>query len=309
MATSTINNGVGEDYGDISTWEAATDNDLVSATTTEIGECYTTDGDISDSFTAAGANTNSSYYRTLTAASGHRHGGLEGTGVVVAQTVNWGPLAKINEAYFVIEHLRLRNTGTSGSVYCLEVNQATAVARYILSHDCVYGFHCDAGADWYRCICKDMLNDGVQAFAGNFYNCTVYNCSNGFYRKDYATVVCKNCISVGNSGSDWANGASGSWGASDYNISDDGTEPGANSSQTTQNLTTEFFESAADCHLRSGSDAVGAGTNLGSPYDTDIDGDSVTGDWDVGADQYEIVAASGDSFPGWVTKSKHYLRR
>ena len=41
-----------------------------------------------------------------------------------------------------------------------------------------------------------------------------------------------------------------------------------------------------DFHLTSGSPAIDGGANLGSPYDTDKDGNSRGSSWDIGAYEY-----------------------
>ena len=44
-------------------------------------------------------------------------------------------------------------------------------------------------------------------------------------------------------------------------------------------------EGSEDLHLKSGSDLIDAGTDLSSYFTDDIDGQSRTGAWDIGADE------------------------
>ena len=82
---------------------------------------------------------------------------------------------------------------------------------------------------------------------------------------------------------------------SDYNLSTDTTAPGSNS--VTSATLADIYESATgtiNLHLKSGSPAIDAGTDLGtSPtgVNIDIDGrnrDSEGDTWDIGADEYVV---------------------
>jgi hypothetical protein len=101
---------------------------------------------------------------------------------------------------------------------------------------------------------------------------------------------------------------SGSWHAdTDYNLATDSTAPGSNSvnSATLANI----YESATgtvNLHLKSGSPAIDAGTDLGTTptgVNIDIDGrdrDAEGDTWDIGADEYVVngieVTPSAASF-------------
>ena len=60
VVTSTI--GSGKDYATVAAWEAATDNDLVTATETHIGVLH---DQVTETVTFDGATTDSTYYRQL----------------------------------------------------------------------------------------------------------------------------------------------------------------------------------------------------------------------------------------------------
>ena len=102
--------------------------------------------------------------------------------------------------------------------------------------------------------------------------------------------------------------AGGTWSASsDYNLSTDTTAPGSNSvtSATLANIY-ESDSGTVNLHLKSGSPAIDAGTDLGttpSGVEIDIDGrnrDSEGDTWDIGADEYVVngieVAPTAASF-------------
>lgn len=73
--------GVTRDYQSLSVWEAATDNDLVTATMGEVLDCYADSASYDQSVALNGATANSSYFRVLRAASGQSHGGIPVNGV------------------------------------------------------------------------------------------------------------------------------------------------------------------------------------------------------------------------------------
>lgn len=83
------------------------------------------------------------------------------------------------------------------------------------------------------------------------------------------------------------------------NLSKDNTAPAYGTYYRSKTLT--FVSTTAgsqDFHLSStDTDAIGMGVDLGSPYNTDIDGDTRSGLWDIGADEspYSTAATGGPS--------------
>jgi hypothetical protein len=101
-----------------------------------------------------------------------------------------------------------------------------------------------------------------------------------------ATLEVVNTISVGSgSGTDFNSGAS--WGSSSNNISSDTSAPGSGSlsSKLAANLFTSTTKGGEDLHLKKGSEAVDKGKDLSSRFSVDIDGQTRTGTWDIGADE------------------------
>ncbi|OGS21981.1 MAG: hypothetical protein A2252_00365 [Elusimicrobia bacterium RIFOXYA2_FULL_39_19] len=126
------------------------------------------------------------------------------------------------------------------------------------------------------------------------YNNTAVNCGYGYY-SDEASAIAKNNIAQ-----DCTDGFGASFdGASDYNISDVASDaPGANS----KNGVTVTFENKTgkDFHIAVGdTQAQDAGVDLSADvylsFNTDIDGTSRSGTWDIGADEYS--AGGGDVTP------------
>ena len=103
MATSTIGNLGGEDYATATIWEAATDNDLVTATDGEIGQLT---GPITDKVTMSGATTSATYYRTLTYASGAKYDLATDTGAELNSSTS-GTMVQVDEDYFRADGIHL----------------------------------------------------------------------------------------------------------------------------------------------------------------------------------------------------------
>lgn len=117
-----------------------------------------------------------------------------------------------------------------------------------------------------------------------FYNNTVYGCTTGFGGGQGGTEgIFKNNIAYDN-GADYSTGSVSS--SSTHNLSKDGTAPTygtyyANKTLTFNNIT------GKDYHLISSDTyAIDKGTDLSGTFTTDIDGDTRSGTWDLGADEY-----------------------
>ena len=122
------------------------------------------------------------------------------------------------------------------------------------------------------------------------YNNTIYNCDVGVL--DQASPDCQNTIAVGCS-TDFQSDCNG-----DYNISSDSSAPGTNS-LTGQSATDLFTDPAnGDFSLKSGSNAIDAGTDLSAEMDAvDIAGTSRPqgSAWDIGAFEYVVAGLTFDS--------------
>jgi hypothetical protein len=152
----------------------------------------------------------------------------------------------------------------------------------------------------------DTANTGFKAGYGQctFYNCTAVNCNLGFDTGSSDTTI-KNCLSV-----DCGNGFSGTFNAaSNYNASDIASDaPGANSVNLSAYADTDIFFDPAkdDFHLKSSSPCIGVGTDLSGTFTVDIDGETRTGTWDIGADEY---VAAGDVFIYIPFRRFNYIAR
>jgi hypothetical protein len=152
------------DYTSIAAWEAATDYDLVTSTTTEIGECYATSGGYyAENITIAGATVSTDYYRVLRAATGNRHVGIyadggqtSGTDFVVVYP-NTGKIFTIQEKHFhlgegMVLHM---GTGHGSSDECVRIGTSSENCRGLLLDSCI-------------CWCQDTAADTDGVYAGNY---------------------------------------------------------------------------------------------------------------------------------------------
>jgi hypothetical protein len=144
------------------------------------------------------------------------------------------------------------------------------------------------------------------------YNNTVYN----FYRNIYnpnagGAIYAKNNIALKGGQYDFYNGGSAYGTSSDYNISTDNTAPGSHSQH---GVTLQFANLPAhDFHLSQFDTAArGMGVSLAAdpylPFTTDIDGQTRTGSWSIGADDGPVVVINSPNLvsppPGGPTSSK-----
>jgi len=84
----------------------------------------------------------------------------------------------------------------------------------------------------------------------------------------------------------------------DYNIGSDAYVPGTNSQQSKTLNDIKFVSTTSgseDLHIQSTSCAVDTGTDLSSYFTDDIDGDTRSGTWDIGADEYVSGAPSNNA--------------
>jgi len=214
----------------------------------------------------------------------------------------------VNEPYTKIEGLQIRQTGSGVYNHALDVRDAP---HYEVSYNIIWGCngnnamgiigHAPEGPVkvWNNIVFDFNSSRGISISidtAGQkayVYNNTVYNCNVGIYSAGYQDIVAKN-----NLVQDCTDGYGGSFDPdSDYNISDiSGDAPGSNS----KTCTVSFIDEANDdFHLASNDTcAKDSGTDLSSDpnlaFNDDIDGETRTGTWDIGADEYVAAAAESE---------------
>ena len=301
---STYNSAGGADYTSLATWEAATDNDLVTATNGEVLTCAA--GVHNDTVALDGATTNANYFRVIRAASGQR--GTKTSGVRFEVSGSYGSgliILAVAEAYGQIQDVACKGVNTSSGNYTIMVhikgaeNKVVGVTVYdssanngtcngILTNPTgtatitTYIINCFAdNAD----TTTSATCGGIRCSSGSgrnlttyLYNNTARNCKSGFYlfESGVTTVYSKNNIVQDNT----------------TNITITG---GVTHVQTT-NATSGVTFDADGYHLDStDTGARGNGTDLSADlifaFDDDIDGDTRSA-WDIGCDEFTAAVSS-----------------
>lgn len=308
MSISSFNK-TGEDYSSISAWESDTDNDLITAAEGETLEIHADDGEVvpTGSITLYGATTNTTYYREIRAATGDTPTGAWDASKTTLKGTNGGSayFISLSEAFSELKQLQIYGYSSSGYIVQASYYEGTNVNNCILDcEDNCYGVRVhDVDSLCYRNIIYNGTVYGsilIAAACNNVNNNTCINSARGIRNSGGATVIIKNNICLGNSTADYEFTFSSS---SSNNISSDTTAPGSNSLQS-RAATASSSPGAGDWvifnNITAGSedyrlqdnstdnDAIDAGANLGSPYDLEIAGNTVTGTWDVGAFEVQV---------------------
>jgi hypothetical protein len=283
------------DYTSMVTWEAATDVDLVTATQSEVLECYDDAASFDDYCPLLGATTSSSYFRIIRPAAGQGHDGTPNNGFNITNTANV-VVFSLYEDNSQVQDIVVKSTITTfinRSVF--QSTQSDCAFVGCIAYDSVltaatadfYGFFASPdGATndkefFIDCIAINITTTGTgvgNGFQGaddgvvNWYNCTAVN--NQDYGFSQGTAICnaKNCCSSGNTVADW-----------------DGTI--TKTTCTAEGATPTYVNAAGDdFHLASGDTVCrGNGTDLSADanyaFDDDID-KQIINVWDIGFDAY-----------------------
>jgi hypothetical protein len=199
----------------------------------------------------------------------------------------------------------LTNTTGINGLYSNNARRGTVYTNYIYNNF-VYGF-VKSALPMYGIRVSMSGQYSNSTMTTYVYNNSSYNNYSGIAFSNgsgttYAsrnTFYLSNNISTSSSSADYTFATGMTAGSNDYNLSSDTTATGAHS-LVSKAATDQFFDittGAEDLHLKVGADAIDAGTDLGSPYDVGIDGNTRTAPWDIGADEY--VAAGNAVSPSW----------
>lgn len=275
----------------MATWENATTIDLVTATTSEVLECY--NGPHDDSVNLAGATTSSSYFRIIRAASGEGHNGTPSSGVSFTPATS-NPF-QCNENNASIQDLIITQSvndagGTAGITLNNAGNSAIGcIVKAVNAGGTGHGVYSAAtGVSVYviNCLLYECTTNGALTDAGTMYvynTSAIGNGSRGFTHDAALTV--KNCLASGN-------------GIAGINATTQVTCASSDASATAYPSQTFTFVAAAsdDYHLhRNDLGATFRGTDLSAdatfPFNDDIDGDTIT-NWNIGMDSSSVAQSS-----------------
>ena len=299
---STYDSAGGKDYTALATWEAATDINLVTATQSEILECY--GGPHDDNITLAGATTNARYFRIIRPAAGEGHAGTSNTGVHFACTSD-AEVFLTSEAFCQIQDLVISanfNSATHRSlisfraanclaVGCIGFDSANSGAGALAG---ISGTAAGDDCGIIACVIDNIEAEGIFVAAGQannfYYNNTLVDCGTRGINNNDATTVVKNTLAKDNPTADFDGAVAA---ASTTNSSSDGTAVGT--SPRVEQTFTFVSEAGDDWHL-AGQDAgaMNFGTDLSADslfaFNDDIDGD-LFDTWDIGADENDPAGA------------------
>jgi hypothetical protein len=298
-------------YDTFQAWEDARDGDLVAAGSREVAVAYDDDetsgsGDFTAGALITGWTTDSDHFLKITVAPGHRHAGVAGAGVVVDPGGN--PPSDLFD---------VRSDADSTEIEWLQItnftNNATgaiiAHPDVLLQNLLIYDFDALAGAiEMYgggtirnsifyngdTGIFLNMSGPGLET--GIIENCTIkttVNCVKSW--PGAYPVEIRNTIAVGSNFADFAllNDTIAYFGYNMYSpdkISgfDPADHQGHNKAPPSdlENLFLSLVSPFENLHLEaSGHSAGNRGIDLSSSFTGDIDEETRTGGWDMGADE------------------------
>ena len=293
----------------IQDWESARDGDLIAQNRREVGVAYN-DGAFTASASINSSITDVCRYMHLTVASGQRHDGTAGTGVVLdGQDTDQG--FRVQDDYTVIEWFEVARVrgGVSASAVVVQ-NASNVLLQGLLVHDyldaanVVTGVRGESNAGY--TVRNSIFYDGDRAgirnndasATGIVENCTIYamkatdgSMGIGVFSDAGGTLTVTNTVSMGNTGADFSGPMTQS-----YNLSEFATASGTGS-LTGKDPTLQFVnitpgdEVNWDLHLKVGADAIDAGTDLSANFFSDIDGQLRVTPWDIGADDFDATTA------------------
>lgn len=337
MATVTTDIGGGNnDYATITAWEADLDNGAVyNAGDDAVGLCYD-NGAFDESLVFNGGTTIGLNSVTLSVPAAERHDGTAGTGARVIYTGGERTFIDIPSGTLdrKIEWLELSTTSNTMR-RCIETVGTTLIDKCIIhrihsDHVC-YAVEANMQTDEILNVHNTIIYDitssqdfrsdrwtraircwGGMAGTNSVCNCTIYNVvghntsdTDGILMAtDSANNTMVNNIVVGTDNTSTGtpsdfNPSSLTNTTTSHNISSDTTASGTGSI-TNAVIADQFVsivDGSEDLHIKTGSDAIDAGTNLGSTptgINIDIDGtDRIASPqgpaWDIGA--HEFISA------------------
>ncbi len=266
----------------------------------------------------------------ITAASGEEHDGTAGTGVRLVQSsfniinVVCGSDIPHTISWIEIDAGAATGSLTTGLIAVTGgVDTTDQIFRNLIIHDVAETQNGGpgpkglggslGGVECYALNCfvyniKSSGNNsgpiGIQNIIDNSFNCTVFGIESTGGIGDVDAIginsgTTKNCISMDSAS---LNGSASDFssGTQEYNLSSDTTASGTGSliSKSASNQFVSIVGGSEDLHLKTGADAIDAGTDLATTptgVNIDIDGrdrDSEGDTWDIGADQ--SVSADAD---------------
>ena len=301
MATEVVkivDTGGSGDYSSLSAWEAGEQRDLVTADEIAVADCRCTTGAAdTTAVTIEGWTTDSTRYIKIwtNPAQGYRHSGkwdITAYRIIVTN----GSALRIMEEYTDVIGLQIDCTNKSSGSNGLFMDRDYIYISKCIVQNCERGLKPASSSTiaymWNTIIIncwRAIDNDDDTSDTQYAYNITAIG-------SDYHGIlrcVAKNCLCKG-----YTTCFFGLASNSDYNSSDDSTGDNWGSNGRANQTFTFVDEANGDYHLDvSDAGAKDYGIDLSSDlylaFTDDIDGDTRSAPWDIGADEY--IAAVGGS--------------
>ncbi len=199
--------------------------------------------------------------------------------------------------YVIVEGLEIQEPSKPAyAVLYNTSNWSNHIYRKLLIHNVGGIIYRGANARIENSIFYDFGSSGYSVVRfGKVYNCSVYAAAGVGSYSGQIIVRDAECYNVLLYNADSGSGYHDYYNCTgDYNVGSDTSAPGANSldSQTLNDINwVSTATSSEDLHIQSTSCAKDAGTDLSSYFTDDIDGDTRSGTWDIGADEYVSAGA------------------
>jgi hypothetical protein len=294
VPTPAILTTISRAYNDAQSWETARGGDLVTDNRREVGVCYH-DGAFTTGVNIRDNTTDASHYMTLTVAEGQRHNGTAASGARFDGVVD-DDVIELDDPYTVVEWLEISNfSGTAVDGISFGATGPNSLARNLLIHDFTGAKHAVAVSP-VATLRNTIIYNGPEGV----------RITNGGADLDSGnSLTLRNCILLGAGDVDLElDGTVNYLGYTMYSTWS-GQDPegfDGNNQTPPADLNDLFYSIAAsseNLHLEdSGHNAIDTGLDLSSSFSGDIDGDTRSAPWDLGADEITALPlriSSGDN--------------
>lgn len=236
----------------------------------------------------------------------NRHDGTAGSGFLYKNTsTTYSIVARV--ANIIIDGIEVQAPNSQwGLLYNTDNNFASLVKNCIIHN--VGGVATNSGTSIIEnCIIYDFGSSGYSVVRfSKVRNCSIYAAAGVGAYSGQIIVRDAECYNVLCFNEDSGTGYNDYYGSTgNYNVSSDTSAPGANSlqEQTSEDIDwVSIVADSEDLHIQSDSCAKDVGDDLSSYFTTDIDGDTRSENWDIGADEFEAGSGTLDIVVNFPTK-------
>ncbi|MHC4304216.1 MAG: YCF48-related protein [Planctomycetota bacterium] len=299
-------------YNTLQAWEIDRQGDLVADGRNEIGVVYN-DGTFTGQLTIDGSTTDADHCMNLTVAEGHGHNGLKNTGAAIdASALGTANAIDVKDEYTRIEGLEIKGINNTGSAIFLASSPAAddSVVSKIFVHSCVQWDNAGVDIGAQNVAVRNSFFTGGTTFgirvlanaSAVIENSTIVGdptSGTGVGDSSGSTVSIKNTISVNHAaGNDFALWDTILFFGNNMYSTALGIEPTEDDGghQAPPGSLEALFASLSgeDFHLDpSGHNAGDTGLDLSASFTDDIDGETRSGLWEIGADDGGSFAGGG----------------